>query len=62
MQKVSLLSLFMNNKDKIKPNNWTKEETDRIVNAFKWLIQEDKKQNPDLYKNKRSESVERLDE
>jgi hypothetical protein len=52
----------MNNKGKRKPNNWTKEETDNIVNAFKWLIEQDKKQNPDLYKNRRSESVEKLEE
>lgn len=52
----------MNNKNKEKTNNWTKEETDNIVNAFKWLIEQDKIQNPDLYKNKRSESVEKLEE
>ncbi len=40
----------MNNKDKRNPENWTKEELDNVVNAFQWLLEQDKKQNPDLYK------------
>jgi hypothetical protein len=49
---VSLLSLFMNQEDKKNPKNWTKEETDRVVVVFKWLLDEDKKQNPHLYTKK----------
>lgn len=49
-QPLSLLSLFMNKEDKKNPKNWTKEETDRVVAVFKWLLDEDKKQNPHLYK------------
>jgi len=29
------------------------EEKGRLVGAFAWLIQEDKKQNPDLYQLKK---------
>ena len=47
---VSLLSLFMNKEDKRNPDNWTKEELDRVVKVFEWLIKEDRKQNPHLYK------------
>ena len=47
---VSLLSLFMNQEDKRNPKNWTKEETDRMVAVFQWLLEQDKKQNPDRYK------------
>lgn len=47
---MSLLSLFMNQEDKRNPKNWTKEETDRVVAVFQWLLEQDKKQNPDRYK------------
>ena len=46
---VSLLSLFMNKEDKRNPDNWTKEELDRVVKVFEWLIKEDRKQNPHRY-------------
>jgi hypothetical protein len=29
------------------------EDKQRLVDAFAWLIQEDKKQNPDLYQPKK---------
>ncbi len=47
---MSLLSLFMNQEDKRNPKNWTKEETDRVVAVFQWLLDQDRKQNPDRYK------------
>lgn len=31
-------------------NDWTDEKRERVVNVFTWLLKEDKKQNPDLYK------------
>jgi len=40
----------MNKEDKRNPKNWTKEETDRVVGVFQWLLEQDKKQNPDRYK------------
>lgn len=40
----------MNREDKKNPKNWTKEETDRVVAVFRWLLEQDRKQNPDLYK------------
>ena len=46
---VSLLSLFMNKEDKRNPKNWTKEERDRVVAVFQWLLDQDRKQNPHLY-------------
>lgn len=49
---MSLLSLFMNNQDKKNPKNWTKEETDKVVAVFKWLLDQDRIQNPHLYTNK----------
>lgn len=39
----------MNEEDKIKPDNWTPEERDRVVRVFEWLLKEDRKQNPNLY-------------
>ena len=39
----------MNTKEKTNLKNWTREERDNIVNAFAWLIRQDKKQNPDFY-------------
>lgn len=39
----------MENIDKKEFKNWNKEERDRMVGAFAWLIKEDKKQNPHLY-------------
>lgn len=33
---------------------WTDEETQNVVNVFTWLLKEDRKQNPHLYKNKKS--------
>lgn len=38
------------NLDKKDPKNWTKEEMDRVVGVFQWLIEQDKKQNPERYK------------
>ena len=40
----------MNKEDKKNPKNWTKEETDRVVAVFQWLLEQDRKQNLDLYK------------
>jgi hypothetical protein len=40
----------MNQEDKRDPKNWTKEETDRVVAVFQWLLDQDRKQNPDRYK------------
>jgi len=42
----------MNQKDKRNPKNWTKEESDRVVAVFQWLLDQDRKQNPHLYINK----------
>lgn len=64
---MSLLSLFMNQEDKRNPKNWTKEETDRVVAVFQWLLDQDRKQNPHLYTKKdtlekgRSDNKERLE-
>jgi|GEM_PF-2938601 len=41
----------MNYKNKKDPKNWTEEETARVVSVFEWLLKEDRKQNPKLYKN-----------
>jgi hypothetical protein len=43
----------MNQEYKRNPKNCTKEETDRVVAVFQWLLEQDKKQNPDLYKCRR---------
>ncbi len=51
-QPLSLLSLFMNQEDKRNPKNWTKEENDRVVAGFQWLLDQDRKQNPHLYTKK----------
>jgi hypothetical protein len=57
----------MNTEDKKNPKNWTKEETDRVVAVFQWLLDQDKKQNPHLYTKKatlekgRSDNKERLE-
>ncbi len=40
----------MNEQDKRNPDNWTQEERDRVVAVFQWLLDQDKKQNPDNYK------------
>jgi hypothetical protein len=40
----------MNKEDKRNPNNWTKEERDRVVGEFELLLQMDKKQKHDRYK------------
>ena len=49
----------MNTKDKRKPENWNPEESERVVKVFEWLLKEDKKQNPHLYKKlKRSSRVD----
>lgn len=57
----------MNTEDKKNSKNWTKEETDRVVAVFQWLLDQDKKQNPHLYIKKatlekdRSDNKERLE-
>ena len=33
------------------------EDFHKLVNAFAWLIQEDKKQNPELYRNTKNNSI-----
>jgi hypothetical protein len=40
----------MNTEDKRNPKNWNKEEVDNVVRVFQWLLEQDKKQNPELYK------------
>ena len=42
----------MNQEDKRNPKNWTKEESDRVVAVFQWLLDQDRKQNPHLYTKK----------
>ena len=42
----------MNQEDKRNPKNWTKEESDRVVAVFRWLLDQDRKQNPHLYTKK----------
>jgi hypothetical protein len=32
------------------------DEKQRLVGTFAWLIEQDKKQNPDLYKNKQNKN------
>lgn len=32
-------------------DNWTEEERKRVVAVFEWLLKEDKKQNPELYRD-----------
>ena len=36
----------------LKTDDLSIEDTQKLVDVFAWLIQEDKKQNPDLYKPK----------
>jgi len=56
----------MNQEDKKNLNNWTKDETDRVVAVFQWLLDQDKKQNSHLYTKKttlgkgRSDSIKIL--
>ena len=44
------------NKHSLKMSDLTQEERNRLVGAFAWLIKEDRKQHPELYKklNKKS--------
>lgn len=42
----------MNQEDKTNPKNWTKEESDRVVAVFQWLLDQDRNQNPHLYTKK----------
>lgn len=42
----------MNQKDRQDSKNWTQEEKDRFVSVFKWLLDQDREQNPHLYVNK----------
>ena len=49
----------MNTQDKRNIRDWTPEERERVVKVFEWLLKEDKKQNPHLYKKpKRSSRVD----
>ena len=43
-------SLELNNQQNRKVSDIPHEDFQKLVNAFAWLIQEDKKQNPELYK------------
>lgn len=52
---MSLLSLFMNQVNNKNPKEWSKEERERVVSVFEWLLKEDEKQNPDRYKTKKSD-------
>jgi len=40
----------MNQEDKKNSKNWTQEDWDKVVAVFAWLLEQDKKQNPDRYK------------
>ncbi len=40
-------------KANLRIENLSIEDKQKLVGAFAWLIQEDKKQNPELYKNKK---------
>lgn len=40
----------------LKVNNLPLEDQQRLVGAFVWLIEEDKKQNPALYQIKKKEN------
>lgn len=51
----------MNKEDKKNPDNWNKEELDRVVGVFAWLLKEDKKQNPHLYTKKATLEKGRLE-
>jgi large subunit ribosomal protein L25 len=44
-----IASVAVMKEDKRNPDNWTKEELDRVVKVFEWLIKEDRKQNPHRY-------------
>lgn len=44
---MSLLSLFMKKEKTRKLNNI---EMKNLIDVFDWLLKQDKKQNPDLYK------------
>jgi hypothetical protein len=37
------------------------EDQQRLVGAFAWLIEEDKKQNPELYQIKKTQNNDRYD-
>lgn len=37
--------------------NLTNEDRQKLVSAFAWLIQEDKKQNPELYRKAKDWSI-----
>jgi hypothetical protein len=39
------------------PIEWTEEEKQNVVNVFSWLLEQDKKQSPHLYKNKKSTEI-----
>lgn len=52
----------MNQEDKKNPDNWNKEELDRVVGVFAWLLKEDKKQNPHLYTKKTTLEKGRLED
>ena len=41
----------MNTEDTKNINNWTPEESERIVKVFEWLLKEDERQNSRLYEN-----------
>jgi hypothetical protein len=45
--------LNQNTKKEIRVNTLPFNEQQRLVGAFVWLIEQDKKQNPELYKNKK---------
>lgn len=49
----------MENQDIFK--SLSKEEKDRLIGVFAWLIKEDRKQNYHLYKNKDEHEEDRLE-
>ena len=56
---LSLLSLFMEKQDIFK--SLSKEEKDKLVNAFAWLIKEYRKQNPNLDKKEYEHEEDHLE-
>lgn len=51
----------MNKKNEKKLREWSIEERDRFVSVFKLLLKMDKKQNPEMYKPGKNNSIVVLD-
>lgn len=46
-------------KEPFRINNLSLDERERLVGAFAWLLEEDKKQNPALYRARKTKNSER---